>query len=113
MTNGTASTAQKPVTNGSSAGDTIGSNPAVLIAGGVAIGALIGMLLPRLDREREALAPVGKKLAERATAAVNAIKETGREEVNSLLPDRDATKERVSALFGNIIEAAKGASAKA
>jgi hypothetical protein len=94
-------------------GDTIGSNPAVLIGGGVAIGVLIGMLLPRLDSEREALAPVGKKLAERATAAINAAKETGREEIDALLPSRDATKERVSALFSNVIDAAKGATVKA
>jgi hypothetical protein len=113
MSNGTTSAARKPVTSKAAAGDSITDNPAVLLAGGVAIGVLIGMLLPRLERERRALDPVGKKLAERATAAVQAVKETGREEVNALLPDRDSTKEKVSALFGNIIEAAKGASAKA
>ena len=112
MTNGTPSAARKPATN-KAASDTLGDNPAMLLAGGVAVGVLIGMLLPRLERERKALDPLGKKLAERATAAVQAVKETGREEVNALLPDRDATKERVSALFGNIVEAAKGANAKA
>jgi hypothetical protein len=112
MSEGTTSVARTPATQ-NKAGDPIGGNPAVLVAGGVAVGVLIGMLIPRLDREREALAPVGKKLAERATAAVAAVKETGREEIESLLPNRDTTKERVSALFGNIIEAAKGATAKA
>lgn len=95
-----------------SAGETIGDNPALLLAGGVAIGVAIGMLLPRLERERKALGPVGRKLAERATATVSAVKEAGREEVSAFIPGRDAAKERVSALFGNIIDAAKGASAK-
>ncbi|MBC9031594.1 hypothetical protein IAG41_04235 [Sphingomonas sp. JC676] len=112
MSNGTTSVARTPATKKSAATDTIGDNPAVLLAGGVALGVLIGMLLPRLERERKALDPVGKKLAERATAAVKAAKETGREEIDSLLPARDATRERVSALFGNIIDAAKGANAK-
>lgn len=113
MSKATSSAAPKPASKAKPAGDSIGDNPALLLAGGVAIGVAIGMLLPRLERERRALSPVGKKLADRATAVVNAAKETGREEVNALLPGRDATKERVSALFGNIVEAAKGATTKA
>lgn len=113
MSTAPKSAARTPATKQDPARDTIGDNPAILLAGGVAIGVVIGMLLPRLEREREALAPVGKKLADRATATIKAVKETGREEIESLLPNRDTTKERVSALFGNVIEAAKGASAKA
>ena len=109
-------TPRTPAIRKTPASDTSGDlagNPAALLAGGVAIGVVVGMLLPRLNREREALAPVGRKLAERATAAVQAVKETGREEIESLLPGRDVAKERVSALFSNVIDAAKGATAKA
>jgi len=116
MSNGTPTAARTPAVRQAPARDAssdLSSNPAVLLAGGVAIGVVIGMLLPRLQREREVLEPVGRKLAERATATVQAIKETGREEIESLLPSRDATKDRVTALFGNIVEAAKGATAKA
>ncbi len=90
-------------------GTDLADNPMVLVAGGVAIGVLIGMLLPRLAKERELLDPIGEQLAERATAAVAAAKETGKAEIESLLPDRDATKDRVSALFSNVIDAAAGA----
>jgi hypothetical protein len=110
MSNGP--TAKKPASASDTTAD-LASNPAVLLAGGVAIGVAIGMLLPRLQREREALDPIGRKIADRATATVKAVKETGREEIDALLPARDAAKEKVSALFGSIIEAAKGASAKA
>jgi len=99
---------QTKATRTAATGDT-GANPIALVAGGVALGAVVGLLLPRLDKERELLDPVGQKLASRATAAFDAAKETGRAEIEALLPDRDATKDKVGALFGNVIEAAKGA----
>jgi hypothetical protein len=91
----------------------IGDNPVALLAGGVALGVVIGMLLPRSAKERELLDPVGRQLAERATATATAVKQAGKQEIDSLLPSRDATKERATAVFGNILEAAKGAGQKA
>lgn len=108
MSNGTPNAAASAGTGG----EPVADNPALLLAGGVAIGVVIGLLLPRLERERKALAPVGRKLADRAGATLSAVKEAGREEVNALLPGRDAAKERVSALVGSLVDAAKGASAK-
>jgi ElaB/YqjD/DUF883 family membrane-anchored ribosome-binding protein len=91
----------------------IGDNPVALLAGGVALGVLVGVLLPRAAKERELLDPLGRTLAQRATAAAQAAKDAGRQEIESLVPDRDATKERVTALFGNILDAAKSAGQKA
>ena len=47
-------------------------NPLALVAGGIAAGVVLGMLLPRLDKERELLAPVGEKIADRASATIQA-----------------------------------------
>jgi hypothetical protein len=105
--------------NGSARGRTakaaegIGDNPVALVAGGVALGVVIGMLLPRSAKERELLDPVGRQLADRATATASAVREAGKQEIESLLPSRGDTKEKVTALFGNILEAAKGAGQKA
>jgi hypothetical protein len=91
----------------------IGDNPVALLVGGVALGALVGVLLPRAAKERELLAPVGRQLADRVTTTAQAVKDAGKAEIDSLIPGRDATKERVTALFGNILDAAKGSGQKA
>ncbi|MBO9715151.1 hypothetical protein [Sphingomonas sp.] len=91
----------------------LAENPLALIAGGVALGMLIGVLLPRHSKERELLEPVGRNLADKATTAVKAARDAGKAEIEALLPDKDATKERVSKLLETVVEAAKGASAKA
>lgn len=96
-----------------STADSIAESPLTLIAGGVALGLLIGVLVPRFAKERELLDPVGKKLADRAAAAAQAAKDTGKAEIDALLPARDATRDKVTRLIDNVIEAAKGAAAKA
>ena len=93
--------------------DTIGDNPLALLAGGVALGVLIGVLLPRVSKERELLDPLGKKLADSATAAARAAKEAGKAEIDALMPAKDATRERVSQLIETVLDAAKGAATKA
>jgi hypothetical protein len=85
------------------------ANPLAIVLGGLALGAAVGAVLPRPQREKDALAPLGRKLAERANAAVSAAREAGRAEIEGLLPAREQAKERVTQAFGNILEAAKGA----
>ena len=95
------------------ASDPISENPLALLAGGVALGVLVGVLLPRIAKERELLDPLGKKLAGSATAAAKAAKEAGKAEIDALLPARDTTREKVSQLIETVLDAAKGAAAKA
>lgn len=91
----------------------LASNPYALVAGGIALGVVIGMLVPRSQKERELLDATGKQLAGRVTGTVAAVKEAGRAEIESLLPGRDEAKNRVGALFGNLVDAAKDAAQKA
>jgi hypothetical protein len=95
------------------ASDPLGDNPLALLAGGVALGVLIGVLLPRVAKERELLDPLGRKLADSATAAAKAAKEAGKAEIDALLPARDTTRDKVTQLIETVLDAAKGAAAKA
>jgi hypothetical protein len=104
-------TAERPSLR-ETAGDAVeklGDNPLALVVGGLAVGMIIGALLPRLAKERELLAPLGQRIADGTGAAVRAARETGKNEINALLPDRQATKDRVSQLFGSVLDSAKQA----
>lgn len=83
------------------------ANPLALVAGGAALGVVLGMLLPRLAKERELLDPLGKQLADRAHQTIDAVKETGKAEIESLMPGRDETREKFAALLTNVVDAAK------
>lgn len=101
-------------TNGASgrrqrASDKIENNPLALVAGGVALGVVIGAILPRLAKEKELLAPVGKRIAEGASAAAAAARDVGKAEIDALLPQRDAAKDQIGKIIGNAFTAAKDA----
>jgi hypothetical protein len=101
-------------TNGASGrrqrtGDKIENNPLALVAGGVALGVVIGALLPRLAKEKELLAPVGKRIAEGASAAATAARDAGKAEIDALLPQRDVAKDQLGKIIGTAFTAAKDA----
>lgn len=93
--------------------ESLTENPYVLVGGGIALGVLIGMLIPRSQKERDLLEPAGRQLADRVTGTVQAVKEAGKAEIDGLLPSKQAAQDRVGALFGNLVDAAKGATQKA
>jgi len=91
--------------------EALAKNPIALVAGGVALGAVIGALIPRPQQEKDLLAPVGKRLAEGATAAAAAAREAGKAEIDAILPQRDAAKEQIGKIIGSAFTAAKEAAA--
>ncbi|MES2338582.1 MAG: hypothetical protein V4537_10835 [Pseudomonadota bacterium] len=88
------------------------SNPVGVLVGGLAFGLIAGALIPRSDREKAALKPVGKRLAEGAVAAVAAAKETGKEHLNASVLSKDAAKQSARAIFDSALSAAKEKTAK-
>lgn len=88
-------------------------NPLALVAGGLALGAVAGALLPRSARERELLAPVGAKLGGSLTAAVAAAREAGQAELAGLGINRDAARDQVKTLVDGLLKAASTAGAAA
>ena len=64
--------------------DRIDSSPLVAVAGGLALGAVIGALLPRTEREVQALGGMGQKVTDTAREAANSAVETGKQQVNDM-----------------------------
>ena len=91
----------------------IEANPLGIVVGGLAVGVLAGALLPRSDRERELLAPVGKRLGETARAAIATAKEQGLSELETRGFTRDAAREQVKNLLGGLGAAASNAGSAA
>ena len=95
------------------ASQTIDSSPLGIVAGGLALGALAGALLPRSDKEKELLAPIGKQLGERVRAATQAARSAGQEEFANLGLTKDGAKDQVKTLFDGVTKALSTAGAAA
>lgn len=92
------------------------ANPVAVLAGGLALGALVGTLIPRSAREKELLAPVGTRLAETARGAVQAAREAGYAELEQRGLSRSAAKDQARSLLdgvGQALSSAGSAAAKA
>lgn len=90
--------------------DRIETSPLLAIGGGLAIGALLGAILPRTRTEERLLGPVGGRIADTARTAADAAKEAGREKLAELNITREAGKGAVQSLVDGLTEAAKTSS---
>lgn len=95
------------------ASNVIDTNPIGMIVGGLAVGALAAALVPRGHRERELLAPMGRRVKSTAAAAFAAAKGAGQTELASLGISREAVREQAKSLFAGLAKAASSASSAA
>ena len=89
--------------------ETIDTNPIGVLAGGLALGAIAGALLPRTEGEKKLLKPVGAKIGATAAAAIAAAKEAGRTELENRGLTKDSARDQAKSLFENVVKAASGA----
>lgn len=87
--------------------------PLAVLAGGIALGAVLGALLPRTDREARLLAPVAEKAGHAAKAAFVAARAAGQDKLDELGINRDAARAKVDQLVDSASQAAASASAAA
>jgi hypothetical protein len=62
----------------------IESNPVAAIVGGLALGGILAWVLPKTQRETEALGSVGHKLTDTAKQAAQTALDAGKQQVNEI-----------------------------
>lgn len=93
----------------SGAGQTFESNPLAALLGGIAIGAIAGALIPRIEKEKELLAPLGAKIGDAARAAFDAGKSAGTDALGEAGLSSDQIRSQVSKLVEQALKAASTA----
>jgi ElaB/YqjD/DUF883 family membrane-anchored ribosome-binding protein len=94
---------------GDTTSQTLDKNPIVLLAGGLAIGAIAALLIPTTKKEQKAFGKVGKKLNKTAKRAVDAAKSAGKEKVDNLGLNQDSLRDQFRDLVSKASEAVKAA----
>jgi len=92
---------------GRKAGDGIQDAPLLALGGGLALGLLIGALLPRSEREKRALRGVGGEINNRTRSAISAAKEAGK----ATLDERGLTSDAATNVVRDVMKGL-GAAAK-
>ncbi len=62
----------------------ISANPVGAVIGGFALGAIVAAVLPRTERESQALGEVGHKLTDAARTAVQSATQAGKEQIDQI-----------------------------
>jgi ElaB/YqjD/DUF883 family membrane-anchored ribosome-binding protein len=91
----------------------IEDNPLAALVGGIALGVLVGALLPRTRREEETLGPIAAKLTETAKAAATAAAEAGRQTLDEMGVNSENARGQVEKLVDTAVKAATSASTAA
>jgi ElaB/YqjD/DUF883 family membrane-anchored ribosome-binding protein len=89
--------------------DGIDKNPLAIVLGGIALGAIVGALLPTTEREKKVMGKTGKKLNKKAKEMAKAAKAAGKEQVDSLGLNGDAVREQFRDLVSKAALAVKAA----
>ena len=90
-------------------GDSIDRNPLAIVLGGIAIGAIIGALIPSTESEKKVIGKAGKKLNKKAKKMAEAAKIAGKTKVDSLGLNGDAVREQFRSLVTKATEAVMAA----
>jgi hypothetical protein len=96
-----------------SASEGVEANPVAALLGGLALGAVIGALIPRTERESKVLGAVGDKLHGAAHEASEAARAAGRDKLAELGISHDKARDVMKTLLDGLISAAGTASSAA
>lgn len=85
----------------------INSNPEAAILGGLALGAILAVVLPKTQRESEVLGQVGRRITDTAREAARAAREAGRSQLEEAGFTKETAKQKLSDIASRAGEAAK------
>ena len=89
--------------------ESVDKNPLAIVLGGIAIGAIVGALLPRTERETKVLGKTGKKLNKKARKVAEAAKVAGMTQVDTLGLNGEAMRAQFRELVSKAALAVKAA----
>lgn len=95
------------------AAEGVDTYPVAALVGGLAIGAVLGALLPRTRQEEELLGTFGEALNERARNAATAARDAGQAKLDELGINSDAAGKQVGKLIESMAQVAESAGSAA
>lgn len=101
-------TARDAAANASRAtADGIDANPGAALIGGLALGALAAVLLPKTRKEEELLGTYGRQINDKAKQAAQAAKDAGKSKLDELGLNKETAKQKLSEVASQAKEAVK------
>ncbi len=91
------------------AADSVDAFPVIALAGGLAIGAVLGALLPRTKQEEDLLGSLGGQINNKALNAASAARDAGQAKLDELGISTDAAGKQVGKLIESIAQVAESA----
>jgi hypothetical protein len=91
------------------AADSVDTYPVAALVGGLALGAVLGALLPRTRQEEELLGSFGDAINQRARNAATAALDAGQARAEELGISKDAAGKQVGKLIESIAQVAESA----
>jgi len=88
-------------------GEGVSGYPVAALLGGLAVGAVVGALLPATKKEGELLGPIGGQITDRAKSAVTAAREAGHTKLDELGLSTDAAGKQVGKLIESVAKVAE------
>jgi hypothetical protein len=73
---------------GSTASTQIDNSPLIALGAGLALGAVLGAVLPASDKERELLGPYGRKLNDAGAGAIDRSREVAKQKFDEMAGDK-------------------------
>jgi ElaB/YqjD/DUF883 family membrane-anchored ribosome-binding protein len=84
----------------------VDGSPLLALAGGMAVGVLVGALLPRTEREGAVLGAFGARLIDAAREAADAARDAGRDKLDEAGLSRNGARDAVRGIFDAALGAA-------